>query len=245
MIPTMESSSAAGTAWLVLPTYNEAANIAAIIEASRKSLPDARILVVDDNSPDGTGRIADELAAVDPGVEVLHRQGKEGLGPAYIAGFRHALAAGAAFVLEMDSDFSHDPADLPRLLAAAQTADLAIGSRYVAGGGVTDWGALRRAISRGGSLYAQLLLGLRVHDLTGGFKCFRRATLEAIDLDAVSAKGYGFQIEMTYRAIKNGARVREVPIVFRDRQAGVSKMSGTIVLEAAWQVPKLRFGGVR
>lgn len=243
----MESSESAGTAWLVLPTYNEAANIAAIVEAARKSLPvDAHILVVDDNSPDGTGGIADRLAAADPAIEVLHRPGKEGLGPAYIAGFRHALAAGAAFVLQMDSDFSHDPADLPRLLAAAaDSADLAIGSRYVAGGGVTDWGLPRRAISRGGSLYAGLVLGLGIRDLTGGFKCFRRATLEGIDLDAVTAKGYGFQIEMTYRAIHEGATVREVPILFRDRQAGVSKMSGTIVLEAAWQVPMLRLRGVR
>ncbi|MGH2936946.1 MAG: polyprenol monophosphomannose synthase [Solirubrobacterales bacterium] len=242
----MESSSSAGTAWLLLPTYNEAENIVAIVEAARKSLPHgSRILIVDDSSPDGTGEIADRLAAEDPGVEVLHRGGKEGLGPAYLAGFRHAMSAGADFLLQMDSDFSHDPADLPRLLAAAQAADLAIGSRYVAGGGVTDWGLLRRVISRGGSLYASLVLGLGVHDLTGGFKCFRRKTLEMIDLDAVSAKGYGFQIEMTYRAIQNGATVREVPILFRDRQAGDSKMSGTIVLEAAWQVPKLRLRGVR
>jgi dolichol-phosphate mannosyltransferase len=182
----MDSFAAAGTAWLVLPTYNEAANIAAIVAAARKSLPaDARILIVDDSSPDGTGEIADRLAAADAAVEVLHRAEKEGLGPAYVAGFLHALAAGADFVLEMDSDFSHDPADLPRLLAAAATADLVIGSRYVAGGAVTDWGPLRRAISRGGSLYAHLVLGLGVHDLTGGFKCFRRETLEAIDLDAV------------------------------------------------------------
>lgn len=241
----MESSRVVG-ACLVLPTFNEAENIVAIVEAARASLPaDSRILIVDDNSPDGTGRIGDRLAAEDPGVEVLHRTAKEGLGPAYIAGFRHAMAAGAEFLLQMDSDFSHDPADLPRLLAAAQEADLAIGSRYVAGGGVADWGLVRRAISRGGSLYAQVVLGLRVHDLTGGFKCYRRATLEGIDLDAVSAKGYGFQIEMTYRAIKNGATVREVPIHFRDRQAGDSKMSGAIVLEAAWQVPRLRLRGVR
>jgi dolichol-phosphate mannosyltransferase len=242
----MESSATAGTAWLVLPTYNEAANIAAIVAAARKSLPaDARILIVDDSSPDGTGEIADRLAAADPGIEVLHRADKEGLGPAYIAGFRRALVGGADFVLEMDSDFSHDPADLPRLLAAAGSVDLVIGSRYIAGGGVADWGPLRRAISRGGSLYAHLVLGLGVHDLTGGFKCFRRKTLEAIDLDAVSAKGYAFQIEMTYRAVEAGATVREVPIVFRDRQAGDSKMSGTIVLEAVWQVPKLRLRGVR
>lgn len=242
----MESSAVAGTAWLVLPTYNEAANLAAVVEAARSNLPDgAHILVVDDNSPDGTGEIADRLAAADPALEVLHRPAKEGLGPAYIAGFRHALAAGADFLLEMDSDFSHDPADLPRLLAAAQTADLVIGSRYVPGGGVADWGPVRRAISRGGSLYAHWVLGLGVEDLTGGFKCFRRQTLEAIDLDAISAKGYAFQVEMTYRAVNNGATVREVPIVFRDRRAGVSKMSGTIVLEAAWQVPKLRLRGVR
>lgn len=240
------STAVAGTAWLVLPTYNEADNIAAIVDAARSRLPSgARILIVDDNSPDGTGRIADELAAADAAIEVLHRADKEGLGPAYIAGFRHALAAGADFVLEMDSDFSHDPADLPRLLEAARTADLVIGSRYVAGGAVADWGPLRRAISRAGSLYAHWVLGLGVHDLTGGFKCFRRRTLETIDLDAVEAKGYAFQIEMTYRAIEAGARVREVPIVFRDRREGVSKMSGAIVLEAVWQVPKLRLRGVR
>jgi dolichol-phosphate mannosyltransferase len=245
-IDPTEPPAVAGTPWLVLPTYDEAANIAAIVAAARANLPEgARILVVDDNSPDGTGRIADELAAADPAVEVLHRAGKEGLGPAYIAGFRRALAAGADFILEMDSDFSHDPADLPRLLAAAGSADLVIGSRYVPGGGVADWGPLRRAISRGGSLYAHWVLGLGIHDLTGGFKCFRRQTLEAIDLDAVSAKGYAFQIEMTYRAIEAGATVREVPILFRDRRDGVSKMSGTIVLEAAWQVPKLRLRGVR
>lgn len=243
----MESSRAAGPAWLVLPTYNEAANLAALTEAARSNLPaGSHILVVDDNSPDGTGAIADRLAAASAGeLEVMHRPNKEGLGPAYIAGFRRALAAGAGFVLQMDSDFSHDPGDLPRLLAAAESADLVIGSRYVPGGGVADWGKVRRAISRGGSLYAHLLLGLGVHDLTGGFKCFRRETLEAIDLDAISAKGYAFQIEMTYRAIAAGATVREVPILFRDRQAGVSKMSGSIVLEAAWQVPKLRLRGVR
>jgi dolichol-phosphate mannosyltransferase len=238
----MDSPAVAGPAWLVLPTYNEAANIAAIVEAARASLPeDARILIVDDNSPDGTGRIADELAAADPAIEVLHRPGKEGLGPAYIAGFRHSLAAGAGFVMEMDSDFSHDPRDLPRLLAAAQAgADVVIGSRYVAGGGVTDWSLLRRAISRGGSLYASLVLGVRQRDLTGGFKCFRRAVLETIDLDSVVAKGYVFQVEMTYRALRAGFTVREVPIVFRDRQVGESKMSAAIAVEATWQVPLLR-----
>ncbi len=232
----------AGPAWLVLPTYNEAANIAAIVEAARANLPDdARVLIVDDNSPDGTGGIADGLAATDPAVEVLHRAGKEGLGPAYIAGFHRAIAGGAGFVLQMDSDFSHDPADLPRLLAAARDgADLAIGSRYVPGGGVTDWSLLRRAISRGGSLYAGLVLGVRQRDLTGGFKCFRRRVLETIDLDAVAAKGYVFQVEMTYRTLQAGFTVREVPIVFRDRQVGESKMSAAIAAEATWQVPLLR-----
>jgi dolichol-phosphate mannosyltransferase len=237
----MHSPAAAGIAWLVLPTYNEAANVVAIVRAARSNLPvDARILVVDDNSPDGTGEIADRLAAADPGIEVLHRQGKEGLGPAYIAGFRHALAGGAEFVLQMDSDFSHDPADLPRLLAAMDSADLAIGSRYVTGGGVTDWSLLRRVVSRGGSLYAGLALGVRQRDLTGGFKCWRRTVLEAIDLDAVAARGYVFQVEMTYRALRAGFTVREVPIVFRDRQAGESKMSPAIAAEAVWQVPLLR-----
>jgi dolichol-phosphate mannosyltransferase len=234
-------SSAAGAAWLVLPTYDEAANIAAIVAVARENLPaDAHILIVDDNSPDGTGAIADRLAAADPGVEVLHRAGKEGLGPAYIAGFRRALAAGADFVLQMDSDFSHDPRDLPRLLEAARSADLAIGSRYVAGGGVSEWGLLRRVVSRGGSLYAGAILGVPQRDLTGGFKCFRREVLEAIDLDAVVAKGYVFQVEMTYRTLKAGFTVREVPIVFRDRQAGESKMSTAIAVEATWQVPLLR-----
>jgi dolichol-phosphate mannosyltransferase len=237
----MDSPAVAGPAWLVLPTYNEAANIAAIVDAARSNLPDdARILIVDDNSPDGTGRIADGLAAADAGVEVMHRAGKEGLGPAYIAGFHRAIEAGAGFVLQMDSDFSHDPRDLPRLLEAAQSVDLAIGSRYVAGGGVTDWSLLRRVISRGGSMYAGLVLGVRQRDLTGGFKCFRRQVLETIDLDAVAAKGYVFQVEMTYRTLQAGFTVREVPIVFRDRQVGESKMSAAIAAEATWQVPLLR-----
>jgi dolichol-phosphate mannosyltransferase len=228
-------------AWLVLPTYNEAENIEGFVEAARTKLPaSARVLVVDDNSPDGTGAIADRLATEHGNVEVLHRPRKEGLGPAYIAGFHHALAAGAELVLEMDSDFSHDPAYLPRLLEAADRADLVLGSRYVPGGGVGDWGALRRAISRGGSTYARLVLGVEVRDLTGGFKCFRREVLEAIDLDSVQARGYAFQVEMTYRAIKRGFRVVEVPIVFRDRRAGDSKMDREIVAEAVWRVPLLR-----
>jgi dolichol-phosphate mannosyltransferase len=244
----MQPFEPAGPAWLVLPTYNEATNVAPIVAAARANLPaGSRILIVDDGSPDGTGEIAEGIAATDPAIEVLHRESKEGLGPAYVAGFRHALARGAGFVMQMDSDFSHDPADLPRLLAAAQTADIAIGSRYVAGGGVTEWSFLRRVVSRGGSFYASLILGLRVRDLTGGFKCFRRAALEGIDLGAVASKGYVFQVEMTYRAVQAGFSVREVPIVFRDRREGESKMSAAIAVEAAWQVPLLRrrLGGIR
>jgi dolichol-phosphate mannosyltransferase len=229
--------------WLVLPTYNEAENIEAFVAAARAKLPaTARVLIVDDSSPDGTGEIADRLAAEHDEVSVLHRQVKEGLGPAYIDGFRHALAAGAELVLEMDSDFSHDPAYLPRLLEAAQRADVVLGSRYVPGGGVSDWGSLRKAISRGGSAYARLVLGLDVQDLTGGFKCFRREVLETIDFDSVQARGYAFQVEMTYRAIRAGFKVVEVPIVFRERRAGSSKMDRAIVAEAVWRVPLLRFG---
>ena len=239
----MPQSAVTGSAWLVLPTYNEAENVAAFVEAARAKLPaSAQVLVVDDNSPDGTGEIADRLSEEHENVSVLHRPNKEGLGPAYIAGFRRALAGGAGLVLEMDSDFSHDPAYLPRLLEAAERADLVIGSRYVEGGGVSEWGALRRAISRGGSAYARFVLGLDVHDLTGGFKCFRREVLEAIDLDSIQAHGYAFQVEMTYRVVQQGFRVVEVPIVFRDRQAGSSKMDRSIVVEAAWRVPLLRFG---
>lgn len=231
-----------GPAWLVLPTYNEADNLEPLVEAALANLPaEARILVVDDNSPDGTGEIAARLAAGEERVEVLHRPRKEGLGPAYLAGFRRALEAGAGFVLEMDSDFSHDPADLPRLLAAAETADLAIGSRYVAGGEVENWTPVRKAISRGGSTYARFVLGLPVQDLTGGFKCFRREVLEAIPLGEIGSLGYAFQVEMTYRAAKAGFKIVEVPICFRERRAGASKMSGKIVVEAAWKVPLLRF----
>jgi dolichol-phosphate mannosyltransferase len=230
--------------WLVLPTYNEAENIEAIVTAALPRLASTglehRILVVDDGSPDGTGEIADRLAAEDPRVEVLHRSSKDGIGPAYLAGFERALAGGADLVMEMDSDFSHDPADLPRLVAAAERADLVLGSRYVPGGRVTDWGLLRRFVSRGGSLYAKLILGIPVNDLTGGFKCFRRSVLERLDLDGVSADGYGFQIEMTYRAIQAGFTVEEVPILFRDRRVGSSKMSPRIAIEAFWKVPLLR-----
>jgi dolichol-phosphate mannosyltransferase len=238
----MPQSAQSNAAWLVLPTYNEAENIEAFVGAVREMLPaGSRVLIVDDNSPDGTGRIADRLAAEHQDVSVLHRARKEGLGPAYIAGFREALAGGAGLILEMDSDFSHDPAYLPRLLEAAKRADVVIGSRYVPGGGVSDWGALRRAISRGGSTYARLMLGVGVRDLTGGFKCLRREVLEAIDLDTIRARGYAFQVEMTFRAIQRGFKVVEVPIVFRDRQVGSSKMDRSIVAEAIWRVPLLRF----
>jgi dolichol-phosphate mannosyltransferase len=238
----MTQPEARGPAWLVLPTYNEADNIEAFVEAVGAKLPAAaRVLIVDDSSPDGTGEIADRLAERHERVAVLHRPVKEGLGPAYIAGFRRALEGGAGFVLEMDSDFSHDPAYLPRLLEAGERTDLAIGSRYVPGGGVADWSALRKAISRGGSAYARLVLGVGVRDLTGGFKCFRREVLEAIDFDSIHSRGYAFQIEMTYRTLQRGFKVVEVPIVFRDRRAGTSKMDRSIVAEAAWRVPFLRF----
>jgi dolichol-phosphate mannosyltransferase len=204
-----------------------------------------RVLVIDDNSPDGTGARADELAFELGYVDVLHRERKEGLGPAYLAGFRRALDEGAALVVEMDCDFSHDPKDVPRLLEAAASADIALGSRYVPGGGVENWGAVRRLISAGGSLYARVVLGVPVRDLTGGFKCIRRAVLESIDLDAIHSRGYAFQIELTYRAIRKGFRVEEIPIRFVDRQVGGSKMSRAIVLEAIWKVPLLRLAALR
>lgn len=225
-----------------LPTYNEVENLEPMIRALGGVLDTTRdgVLVVDDSSPDGTGKVADRLAAELPWVSVLHRDRKEGIGPAYVAGFRQALSDGAELVLEMDCDFSHDPRDVARLVEAAADADLVLGSRYARGGGTENWGLLRRLVSRGGCLYAQVLLGVRVKDLTGGFKCFRRSTLEAIDLDAVSSRGYGFQIETTYRVLRAGLRVRELPIRFVDRRAGDSKMTGSIVAEAAWMVPLLR-----
>jgi len=239
----MSRPAAPGPPWLVLPTYNEAANVEPLVAAVQAKLPaEARVLIVDDGSPDGTGGIADRLADEREGVEVLHRPRKEGLGPAYVAGFRRALAGGAGLVLTMDADFSHDPAYLPRLLEAVERADVAIGSRYVEGGAVREWGPARRAMSRGGSAYARLLLGVDVRDLTGGFKCFRREVLEAIDPGSIGSRGYAFQVETTYRAIRRGFRVVEVPIVFRDRRAGASKMGGAIVAEAVWRVPLLRFG---
>jgi dolichol-phosphate mannosyltransferase len=200
-----------------------------------------RVLVIDDNSPDGTGELADRLAAELDFVSVLHRERKEGLGPAYLAGFRRALADGADYVLEVDCDFSHDPADVPRLIAACEEgADLALGSRYVPGGGTENWGIARRIVSWGGSFYARTMLGVPIRDLTGGFKCFRRVVIETVDLDAIESKGYAFQIETTYRALRKGFRVVEVPIRFVDRTEGQSKMSRAIFLEAVWKVPLLR-----
>ena len=231
-------------AWLILPTYNEAENVDAIVRASLDQLAttgrEHTILVVDDSSPDGTGEIADRLAEEHEAVRVLHRRAKEGLGRAYLAGFDVALGDGAELVLEMDADFSHDPADLPRLIAAADDADLVLGSRYVPGGGVENWGAVRRLLSRGGSWYARTLLRVPVRDLTGGFKCFHGRVLETIDLNGVHADGYGFQIELTYRAIQAGFRVKEIPIRFRERREGHSKMTARIALEAVWKVPALR-----
>jgi dolichol-phosphate mannosyltransferase len=222
-----------------LPTYNERENLERMVHALADK--GVSVLVIDDNSPDGTGELADRLAAEHDQVEVLHRPRKEGLGPAYLAGFEHALAdPEVELVLEMDADFSHDPADVPRLIAAAADADLVLGSRYVEGGSIGSWGALRRFVSAGGSLYARVLLGVPVHDLTGGFKCFHRRVLETLDLAAVDSRGYAFQIETTYRALRAGFRVVEVPITFVDREHGGSKMSRTIVLEAIWKVPVLR-----
>jgi dolichol-phosphate mannosyltransferase len=228
-----------GSVWVILPTYNEAPNLEAVVRGVQAAMPEARVLVVDDASTDGTGALAESL----PGVEVLHRPGKAGLGRAYAAGFATALAAGADLVVEMDADLSHDPADLPRLVAPARAgADLVLGSRYVAGGGVEDWGVKRRLLSRWGCGYARRVLGVGVRDLTGGFKCFRAATLQAIDATGAGAQGYAFQVELTWRALSLGLQVVEVPIRFRERRLGDSKMSGRIALEAAWRVPALRLG---
>jgi dolichol-phosphate mannosyltransferase len=229
--------------WVVLPTYNEADNVVGIAGAILAALPGSTLLVVDDGSPDGTGRLADELAAANPRVRVCHRAAKQGLGRAYLEGFRVALDGGASAVVQMDADWSHDPATLPSLVGpiAADAADLVIGSRYVAGGGVADWGLGRRIVSRAGSLFARTVLALKPHDLTGGFKAWRASTLAAIPFDGVHAGGYVFQIEMTYRASRAAARVREVPILFRDRRAGQSKMSRRIIVEALLVVLQLRW----
>jgi dolichol-phosphate mannosyltransferase len=233
--------------WLILPTYNEADNLEPLVRAVLPRLEGTglphRVLIVDDDSPDGTGEVADRLATELPPVRVLHRARKQGLGRAYLAGFEVALEGGADLVMEMDADFSHDPADVPRLIAAAGAADLVLGSRYVTGGGVANWGLARRLVSRAGCAYARLVLGIPVRDLTGGFKCFNRRVLEALDLSRVHANGYGFQIELTYKAVRSGYSVMEVPIVFRQRRTGVSKMTPPIALEAVWKVLALRLRG--
>ena len=221
-----------------LPTYNERENLEPMVRALGET--GLSVLVIDDNSPDGTGQLADRLAAELDHVEVLHRPRKEGLGPAYLAGFERALASGADLIIEMDADFSHDPSDVLHLIQAASEADIVLGSRYVDGGSIRNWGRLRRFVSAGGSSYARHILGVHVRDLTGGFKCFRREVLETIELDAITARGYAFQIETTYRALRAGYRVNEVPITFVDRERGGSKMSKRIVLEAIWKVPLLR-----
>ena len=232
-------------AWVVIPTFNEAENLTALVAAVRAAI-DGSILIVDDNSPDGTGRIADGLAAAHRDVHVLHRPGKAGLAAAYVAGFRLALAAGAEYVLEMDADFSHDPADLPRLLDAARDgADVVLGSRYVPGGSIEGWSLDRQILSRAGGLYARALLGSEVRDLTGGFKCFRADALRAIGLDDLAAEGYAFQVEATFRAARAGLRIEELPIVFRERRAGHSKMSLAIAAEALWRIPEMRLAARR
>jgi dolichol-phosphate mannosyltransferase len=238
---------ASGIPWVVLPTFNEAANIAAVGAAVAGVLEQAapggfRVLIVDDDSPDGTGALADRMASRHACFEVLHRTEREGLGPAYVAGFRRALAQGAGYVLEMDADGSHDPRDLARLLAPVRDgrADLALGSRYAVGGAISDWSLLRRATSRGGCWYARKVLGLDVRDLTGGFKCFAAEVLRTIDLGSLRSRGYAFQVELTHRAVCAGFRVEEVPITFRDRERGRSKMGWRIAIEAAWLVPQLR-----
>ena len=237
-------SHAGEAVWDTLPTYNEAENITRMLKSLTEIFAttgiDGHILVVDDGSPDGTGDLAEQMAADNRRIHVMHRTAKEGIGPAYRAGFRYALDAGAQLIVAMDCDFSHDPRALPSLIAAAADADLVLGSRYVPGGGTRRWGVVRRMISRSGCMYAKAILQVPINDLTGGFKCFRRSVLETIPLDQVTAAGYGFQIEMTYRALLLGFRVREVPIIFTDREFGQSKMSGAIVVEAATLVPRLR-----
>jgi dolichol-phosphate mannosyltransferase len=231
--------------WIVIPTYNEAENLAALVAAIRVEIA-ASILVVDDNSPDGTGRIAEALAAAHRDVHVLHRPEKAGLAAAYVAGFQRALAKDADYVLEMDADFSHDPADLPRLLAAARAgADVVLGSRYMRGGGVAGWSLDRQILSRAGGIYARIVLGSSVRDLTGGFKCFRADALRTIGLESLAANGYAFQIETTFLAAREGLRIEEIPIVFHERRAGASKMSPTIAAEAIWRVPRMRLAARR
>lgn len=225
---------------IIIPTYNESETIKDLVSAIFRVYRDTDVLVVDDNSPDGTGRIIDGLAASDRRLKCIHRPGKEGMGTAYVEGFRAALGGNYRYIAQMDADFSHDPSYLPRLFASIKDCDVVIGSRYAAGGGVKDWGAARRLMSRFGSLYAKTILGINVNDLTGGFKCFRREALESIDIDSIKSKGYAFQIETTYRAFRKGFRIKEIPIVFTDRRAGLTKMSSTIFFEAIVNVWKFR-----
>jgi len=233
----------ADKALIVIPTYNERENIEPLLAEVFGQLPDADVLIVDDGSPDGTGDLADRLATADERVHVIHRSGKQGLGTAYVAGFRYGLARDYVYFFEMDADFSHDPKYLPVMLGRARAgADLVLGSRYVAGGGTENWGAVRKLISRGGSAYARAILGVKVRDLTGGFKCFRRRVLETLDLGAIRSEGYSFQVEMTFRTVKEGFVVEEIPITFVDRRVGQSKMSRAIFLEAVWMVWALRLG---
>jgi dolichol-phosphate mannosyltransferase len=231
-----------GFVWVILPTYDEVENLEAVVGGVRAAVPEAHVLVVDDASRDGTAQLADALAVADAQVRVLHRPGKAGLGRAYTAGFDVALTAGANLVIEMDADLSHDPADLPRLIAAAAEADLVLGSRYAPGGGIENWGLERHVLSRAGCAYARRVLGVGVRDLTGGFKCFRASALRAIDYPSAGAEGYVFQVELTWRVLRAGLTVAEVPIRFRERRLGRSKMSAQIAREAAWRVPALRFG---
>ncbi|MDR3566017.1 MAG: polyprenol monophosphomannose synthase [Negativicutes bacterium] len=227
---------------VIIPTYNERGNIGLLLPRIYETLPDSHILIIDDNSPDGTGDMADALAAqvYQDRLFVLHRNGKLGLGSAYIAGFKWALAKSYRLIFQMDADFSHNPIYLKSLQAMVENCDLVLGSRYVAGGGIPNWGLTRRIISRGGSLYSRLILSMPFRDLTGGFKCFRREVLERIDLDSIQSNGYSFQIEMTYRAFLHGFHIRECPIVFEERALGKSKMSSTIFREALLMIPKLR-----
>lgn len=227
---------------ILLPTYNECQNLVSLIEKIHENLPQADILVIDDNSPDGTGRIADEYAARDTRVRVHHRSGKLGLGTAYIFGFKYALEHGYELVFEMDADFSHDPGHLPQFVQAIENADLVLGSRYVPGGGTENWGLWRRILSRGGGTYARAILGVDYRDLTGGFKCFRRKVLEALPFEDVRSEGYSFQIEITYRAHLEGFKIKEIPIIFRERREGQSKISRGIILEAMWMVWRLKLG---
>lgn len=245
MTNEVKESTEAPRTLVILPTYNEKENLPRLLKAIHTHVPHVHILVVDDNSPDGTGDLADQAAAQDTRIHVLHRSGKLGLGTAYIEGFRYGLAHGFDIVQQMDCDFSHDPKDLPRMFEAIRDADVVLGSRNVQGGGTKNWPVHRKIISRGGSLYARNILGISVRDVTGGFKCWRREVLENIPFENIESEGYSFQIEMTWRAIQQGYRVKEIPIIFVDRELGQSKMHPKIVVEAMGMCWKLRLGLVK